>query len=388
MNQTLLSDICPVDTTNRITWMWKSNNDPFDSKQSDKWNAYSAVISANIELAYSCHASQVCIDQNYMICLDKMLQVCINDTHRQRAVKRCVHSVVEDDHIDWRRERFAFELDQQITDDVQTNTSEDNMRYYGSKFIADWLLTFADGNLKVKFDEIFPALINGIRTEGYLSAAPEKITKWLIDKLEEVKGEVKMENERKRMKYLSKCCVKLYTKNCFLFRLVNTTLREDDRTKLNTLGPYCYLVYNYIGRQTHDFSAWRHRFYQRFRQKQSPSIFVYRGDSVTQRKLDEYRQAAKQRHRYFKWLSFVSTSQQRDVGESFATNVLYIIELKGTISNDQFTDLYDNTFMPEEEEVLLRPGVRFRVQNVTFDSEKGLQVVRIQIVPSYISCLK
>ncbi len=389
MNQALLSDIRPVDMIDRITWMWKSNNDPFDSKQSNKWNAYSAVISANIELAYSYHVSQVYIDQNYMIDLEKMLQVCINDTHRQRPVKRCIHSDIEDDHIDWRRERFAFELDQQIiTDNVQTNTSEDNIRYYGSKFIADWLLTFTDGKLKVKFDAIFPALINGIRTEGCLSAAPEKTTKWLIDKLEEVKSEVKMKNERKRMKYLSKCCAKLYTKNCFLFRLVNTTLREDDRTKLNTLGPYCYLVYNYIGSQTHNFSTWRQRLHQHFRQKQSPSTLVYRGDSITQRKLDEYRQATEQRHKYFKWLSFVSTSHKRDVGESFATNVLYIIELKGPLSNDQFTDLYDNTFMPDEEEVLLRPGVRFCVQNVTFDSGIGLQVVRIKIVPSYISYLR
>ena len=184
-----------------------------------------------------------------MIDLDKMLQVCINDTHRQRPVKRRVYSDVEDDHIDWRYERFALELDPQIADDVQTNTSEDNTRYYGSKFIADWLLAFTDGNLKVKFDDIFPFLINGIRPGGFLISAPEKATKWLIERLEEVKSEIKMKKERKRMEYLSKYCVKLNTENSSLFRLVNITLPEDDQTKLNTLGPYCYLVYNYIGTQ-------------------------------------------------------------------------------------------------------------------------------------------
>lgn len=387
MNQTLLSDICPVDTIRHITWMWKSNNDPFDSKQSEKWSAYSPAISANIELARSCHLSQICINEKYMIDLKRMLQVCIDDTDRQRPVRRCFPSDIDEDHIDWRRERFAFELDKQAVYDSQTNTSEDNIKYYGSRFIADWLLAFADGNLKVKFDTIFPALVHGIRTEGYLNGAPEKTIKLLIDKLEGVRDSVQKKNECKRVKYLSECCAKLYTKNCFLFRLVNIALREDDRTKLDTLGPYCYLVYNYIGCNTHFLSV-RHRLGQYFRHTKSPSLFLYRGDSVPKEKLDEYQQAAKQRHKYFKWLSFVSTSRKRDVGEFFATNVLYVIELKKAVSNDQFADLCHNTFLPDEEEVLLRPGVRFRVESVTFNSQRSLHVVCITIIPSYISYLR
>jgi hypothetical protein len=322
-----------------------------------------------------------------MIDLNKMLQVCIDDTHRQRPVKRCVLSDLDDDNIDWRRERFAFELDHQAADGVQTNTSKDDINYYGSKFIADWLLTFADGNLKVKFDIIFPALVNGIRIEGHLYDAPEKAINWLIHQLEEVRDHVQKKNELKRIKYLSKCCVKLYTKNCFLFQLVNITLRNDDRTKLNTLGPYCYLVYNCIGGYIHDSLSVQH-LRQHFRHTQPPSVFVYRGDSVPKKKLDEYQQAAGQPHKYFKWLSFVSASHKPDVGAFFATNVLYIIELNRAVSNDQFLDLYDNTFMPDEEEVLLRPGVRFRVESVTFDSGRNLHVVRIKIVPSYISYLR
>lgn len=388
MHQPLLSDICPVDTTNCVTWMWKSNNDPFDCKQSGKWSVYSAAISANIELAYKCHAPEIYIDEHYKIDFKKMLQVCTDDIHRQRPVKRCVLSDPDDDHIDWRRERFAFELDHQIVDGLQANIGEDDINYYGSKFIADWLLMFADGNLKVKFDKIFPALVDGIRTEGYLHEAPEKTIKWLIQTLEEVRHSVQKKNEFKRIKHLSKCCAKLYTKNCFLFRLVNITLREDDRTKLKTLGPYCYLVYNYIGGYTHDSLSMRHRLHQQFHRTQSSSVFVYRGDSIPEKKLDEYQKAAEQRHKYFRWLSFVSTSCKRNVGEFFATNVLYIIELKGAESNDQFANLCDNTFMPDEEEVLLRPGVRFRIESVTFDSEKNWQVVRIKIVPSYISNLR
>lgn len=320
-----------------------------------------------------------------MISSNQMLQIYSSDIRPPCPCKRYASPDISDDHIDWRRERFAFELDPQVLDNLQTNTSIDDCKYFGSKFIADWLLSFAEGDLKVKFESIFTALIDGIRIEGCSSKVPIDTMEWLIAQLEHASDIIRNKNDVKRMKTLSKCCAKLYTKNCFLFRLVNITLRDDDRTKLSTLGPYCYLVYNYTCQRAKLPSSIRRR---RLLQTHTPPLLVYRGDFVSNQRLSEYKQAAKQRNKYFKWLSFVSTSCQRDVGESFATNVLYEIELKGATSNDQFVDLRHNSFLPDEEEVLLRPGVRFYVENVTRDSEKNLHVVRIKIVPSYISYLK
>jgi hypothetical protein len=388
MNPTVPLNINPDGDINCITWMWKSNNAPFDSKQSVEWTAYPPAVSASIERAYRRHESQICINENYMIDLNNMLQVCTDDFHRQRPVKRCALSDSDDNNIDWRRERFAFKLDRPIADHVKTNTSEDDVKYYGSRFIADWLLKFTNGKLDVKFDIIFPVLVHGIRSEGQLYEAPEETIKGLIDELEKVRDDVRRKSESERIKYLAKCCVKLYTKGCFLFKTVNATLRDDNYTKLNTLGPYCYLVYNYIGRRTYGYLSVRYRLRQQFRPTQAPSLLVYRGDSITKEKLEKYRHAAGQPHKYFKWLSFVSTSHKRNVGEFFANNVLYVIELRRAMSNDQFADLCDNTFWPHEEEVLLRPGVRFRVENVAFNSETGLHQVHIKIVPSYVSNLR
>ena len=281
-----------------------------------------------------------------------------------------------------------FRLDRELDVNTNTSASEDDVTYYGSKFVADWLLKFTDGKLKAKFDMVYPALVLGIQIEGRLKRARDTIIQGLIDELEKVKNETKEKNESKRVANLRKCCVKLYTKDCFLFSLVNATLRDDDRTKLDTLGPYCYLVYNDIGDRSGDHSSVRFRLRQLFLPRQAPPRLVYRGDFITKQKLDEYHQAVGQRHKYFRWLPFVSTSHKRSVAEFFAQNVLYIIELGRAMSNDQFTDLLDNTFKKDEEEVLLRPGVRFHVEDIDSNSDQRWPIVRIKLVPSYVSNLR
>ncbi|CAF1502763.1 unnamed protein product [Rotaria sordida] len=107
---------------------------------------------------------------------------------------------------------------------------------------------------------------------------PENIIKEIICTLNLVKDENFKKNDRKRMKKSQDCCAKLYTKQCFLFRVVNTALRDDDRTKLETLGPYCYLVYNYIGRHIKDNFPIRRRLSQIVHPTESQSMIICRGD--------------------------------------------------------------------------------------------------------------
>jgi hypothetical protein len=190
------------------------------------------------------------------------------------------------------------------------------------------------------------------------------------------------------MEELQACCIKLYTKDCYIYRVVNTALRDNDRTKLNTLGPYCYLLYNYIGRDLDDYLSIRHRLRKTLRPIESQSMIVYRGDHISRETIEEYQQAAGDNGKYFKWLPFVSTSLDRDVAESFGFNVLYIIELQRYLSNDQFANLKKNTYKESEEEILLRPGVRFQVDKVKFDDVTGRQLVYIKVVPSYVSNLR
>jgi hypothetical protein len=56
--------------------------------------------------------------------------------------------------------------------------------------------------------------------------------------------------------------VKQYTEPDFLFRIVNEALRDNNRDKLETIGPFAYLVFNFIGRRTHIDQSLRFRLHQ------------------------------------------------------------------------------------------------------------------------------
>jgi hypothetical protein len=368
-------------------WVYQTRGDPWDATQKAEWTPYPDDISSAIEKAYKRGAEETFINEMYRIDLKHFVQQHIDDWSRQRPIRRQdrltlpIFSEIETRNECRRRERLSFPLGFVSS----RNTSVDT-NYHGSPFITDWLLKFTKGKLNVTFDSIFPVLVQGLKHEGRTES--ENVVHDIIRSLNVVKDETFGKKDKKRIEKLQDCCVKLYTKDCYIYRVVNTALRDDDRTKLETLGPYCYLVYNNIGRHLKDYLSFRHRLRQAVYPTESQSMIVYRGDHISREIIEEYRQAAGDRNKYFKWLSFVSTSLRREVAESFGCNVLYIIELQRQLTNDQFTKLQRNTFIEDEEEILLRPGMRFRVDKVKFDDLTGRQLVHIKIVPSYVLNLR
>jgi len=156
--------------------------------------------------------------------------------------------------------------------------------------------------------------------------------------------------------------VKQYTKPDFLFRIVNEALRDNNQDNLETIGPFAYLVFNFIGRRTHIDQSLQFRLHQLIQPAKTSCFHLYRGDYAKKAILEEYQHAAGQGGRYFRWICFVSTSYRREVAEAFVKNVLYEIELSRVTSADQFADLDGITVFIDEKKVLLRPGARFRVQ--------------------------
>jgi hypothetical protein len=368
-------------------WVYQTCDDPWDATQIVEWTAYPDDISSAIEKAYKRGAEETFINEIYRIDLKHFIQQHIDDQRRQRPIRRQqrlplpIFSDIESRKECRRRERLSFPLGL-----VSSHNTSVDTNYHGSPFITDWLLKFTKGKLNVKFDSIFPVLVEGLKHEGRTES--EKVVREIVQSLNVVKDETIGKKDNKRIEKLQDCCVKLYTKDCYIYRVVNTALRDDDRTKLDTLGPYCYLVYNNIGRRLKDYLSIRHRFRQAIHPTESQSMIVYRGDHIARETIEEYRQAAGNNNKYFKWLSFVSTSISREVAESFGCNILYIIELQRHSTNDQFTNLQKNTFIEDEEEILLRPGMRFRVDKMEFDDLTGRQLVHIKIVPSYVFNLR
>jgi hypothetical protein len=288
----------------------------------------------------------------------------------------------ENEYESSRRERFSSPLEL-----VSSHSSTGDITYYGSSFVHTWLVMFTKGKMKVTFDAILPVLVKGLIKEGQTDTKNEMPD--IETMLSEVEKETYGKSSEQRMNRLQDCCAKLYTKGCYIYRVVNAALRDDDRTKLYTLGPFCYLLFNYIGRRLKDNSSIRNRLRRFLRPNEIKSMILYRGDRNSGNTVEEYRQAAGDHSKYFKWLPFVSTSSDRSVAEEFAVDVLYIIEMRSYLSNeDQFTDLTTISDYDYEKEILLLPGVQFQVDKVEFDNEKGLHLVYININSSYVSKLK
>lgn len=371
---------------NGITWEYQTSTDPWDNSLNAKWTSYPVEISTALEQAFQSGTHQANIDDIDRVDFRELVQISIDNPSRQRPIRRLHLELSAENDVRAKnkivcRERFSFPLTMTSHASATVDTA-----YYGSQFVRDWLLAFTRGKLYVKFDAIFPALIHGLAFEGRNEA--ENVVNNIVHDLDIVREETSKQKECKRMRKLQDCCLKLYTKQCYLFRAVNTALRDDDRTKLDTFGPYCYLLYNCVGRHNnHDLSIRQHL--QRIiHPNKSQMMIVYRGDHASLTEIDEYRQAAGLKDKYFKWLPFVSTSADRDVAETFGSNVLYIIELQPHLSNDQFTRLDKNSFIECEKEILLRPGVRFRVIMIKSDEISGRALIHIKIIPSYVSNLR
>ena len=370
-------------------WLYRNSADPWDPKPTAKWKwtPYPDDISSDIERAFKRGDEQTFINETYRIDLKHFIQQHIDDPNRQRPVQRqhrfatCTSNDAEAKGKCQRRERLSFPLGL-----VSSNNTSADTNYHGSPFITDWLLKFTKGKLNITFNSIFSVLVKGLEHEGRTES--QSVVHEIVQSLNDVKDKSFGKKSKKRLEMLQDCCAKLYTKDCYIYRVVNTALRDDDRTKLDTLGPYCYLVYNSIGRRLPDYLSIRHRLQQAVHPTESQSMVVYRGDFIPRDKIEEYRKAVGGNSQYFKWLSFVSTSQTREVAECFGCNVLYFIELRRHSTSDQFIDLSTNTFIKHEDEILLRPGMRFQVDKMEFDNSTGRQLVYIKIVPSYVFHLR
>ncbi|CAF1590079.1 unnamed protein product [Didymodactylos carnosus] len=97
-----------------------------------------------------------------------------------------------------------------------------------NKAFHDWNWTVAEFIHKWKKDNISEQLektAEGILIEGN-KTGEYKDAQWLAEQLRSAKG--KSEDE------IYKLCISLYTYECFLYKLINQTLRDDDYSKIQT----------------------------------------------------------------------------------------------------------------------------------------------------------
>ncbi len=153
-------------------------------------------------------------------------------------------------------------------------------------------------------------------------------------------------------------CVHLYTRESFLYRVLNTALRDSDHSKIETMGPLCFLIRNY----SHVCQGFVGT--------------VYRGLDLSPSTITSYKQAV---NMWRTWPSFTSTSKNRKMAE-IRGNTLFIITIR-PIKFSSAVRAYDISSIsqfPSEEEVLLPAGVSFQIINVDQKSyEKNIIEIEI-----------
>ncbi|CAF1550864.1 unnamed protein product [Rotaria sp. Silwood1] len=104
------------------------------------------------------------------------------------------------------------------------------------------------------------------------------------------------------------------------------------------------------------------------------NVTVYRRAGLTPEMIQEYNANVGNQ---VKWLGFSSTSRNRN---KFTTgNTLFIIDIKKPCSLDAGVDIADLSVYPEESEVLLPAGGRFKIERVEYDSVTNIHEINLTI---------
>lgn len=164
---------------------------------------------------------------------------------------------------------------------------------------------------------------------------------YIAEKLREYSGQSRIE--------IAKLCIHFYTKDSFLYNVLNKALREHQYTKLETMGPLCYLIRNY-SRFSKDYIG-----------------TIYRGVELSDSEIEAYKRSINE---WKTWPAFTSTSKDRQMAEMFG-NTLFIIEITDIkLSSPRAYDIAHISCYPHEKEVLIPAGSSFNVVNVVQDGSK------------------
>ncbi|UJR19586.1 hypothetical protein I4U23_022721 [Adineta vaga] len=156
--------------------------------------------------------------------------------------------------------------------------------------------------------------------------------------------------------------VNIYTKDSFWYKLLNGVLRHPERAsydQLKTLGPFCFLLHNYLKKISTNHI-----------------LRVYRGLLLT---TDEERQSFMNKHMNF--LSFTSTTANRGLAEIYG-NTLLIMDLDTKLQPMQDCQVGASiahlSNFPEEEEYLLWTGAYFSFVRYEYDNRTSKHILYLK----------
>ncbi|CAM4853695.1 unnamed protein product [Rotaria socialis] len=324
---------------NRIQWMWRSNTDPWVSKQTIQWTSYSDVETAIIEQARQRKAPEALLD-NYHINFQHLVQISNNNCRKQRPVKRVVYG----------RENAPLR-----TDRFMPNPTSPSRSFVGWGDIQNDFLNAVTSHFKIRYQLRNAAArrlwvekaAEGLIVEGKI-IGKQKEAEWMAEQLLQVKEATGKE--------IWEVCARLYTMESFLYKKMNEIMRLSGekkhthllQSKVPTFGPFALLL-------------------RGLTQHANKKITVYRGSELTRDIIEQYTYLGGDRF----FPAFTSTSRSRIKAAEFG-NVLFEIQIAEVV------DVSQCSAYPDEEEVLLPPHFMFNVQSCTFDDIRGKWIIRLR----------
>ncbi|CAF3449483.1 unnamed protein product [Rotaria socialis] len=338
------------DSSTRMEWMWRSNSDPLCESQVAEWKRFSDVENLIIEEAFKAKQSEVLLD-DFCIDFKQSVQISTNDKSSQRCIKRQVN---KRDNTNLREDRF-------MPDPISPKRSFGGQYGWISPFIQETLiyLGLEDVTLPSQDDPIIPIIVEkaalGIIEEGN-TLGYHSVAEWMAKEL--------INQKDKGMKEVWICCARLYSMEEFLYKKLNEIMRlignqnheEVWRSKVPTLGPVCFLLWNDPINKSPNTTR----------------KILYRAANLSNAQLDNYCELSQNPDQYRSFQAFTSCSRNRASAERFGST-LFIMEVEYAFT----ADIQRFSKYPEEEEELLFPAVCFTVKRVEYDKTKNQNLIYI-----------
>ncbi|CAF3275336.1 unnamed protein product [Rotaria socialis] len=322
-------------------WLWKCNPNPWEKNNEEIWERYTDIEMTIIETAFQKGCLSVELD-NFIIDFEQLIQINKKDSTKQRPIQR-----ISDKKLQCSREE-RFTLSDHSGTNRQQKSFGDEAKFMTPKFIEEWIRR----NPRISIVKRVEKAAQGILEEGRIL---EKIveSKWLAEQLLEVKD--------KSWDEIAERCLYLYTRECFLYKLLNKALREEDLSKVDTLGPYCDFLWNSLSSED-------------LKSKYQFTGLVYRSATLEQNEIDAYKNSIRKTK---EWLGFSSTSKNRALTEFYGKNTIFIINLP---SQTQHLDISTISQFPDEEEVLLGASTSFQIEDVQYDEKTEKNQIYLRIL--------
>jgi tetratricopeptide (TPR) repeat protein len=191
--------------------------------------------------------------------------------------------------------------------------------------------------------------------------------KCVTDFTEYCRQNITNENELKNIRiferqYRDYESISWYTRESFLYRMLNRALRELDVKTIVTMGFYITNLHRQI-EQLHARQFGRKR--------STKSFIVYRKQQLSKTDFERIR---KNEGGLMSFNSFVSTSRDRDAALNFASsaimdpdliNIFYVMTINPAVSTTPFASIKDISKFKKENEILFSMHTVFRIGEIT-----------------------